>query len=135
LRKAPQSAVKYPCLVVSDNVNEPADVLTISDFRRVREKLKKGLKKGTGLEVTVAQARKMDATSVGRWFQSVRDLHSFCRSSRCQLVLSSGATSMHEMVSGQCLDAVMRHCGIDPHRHWLEMNGWLEARLTRRMSI
>jgi hypothetical protein len=121
--------------VVSENIGEPAEVLTVNDFSRVKERLKKKVKKGTGLEMTVAPARKMDAAGAGRWFDSVRELHSFCHSSSCQLVLSSGATSMHEMVSGPCLDAMLKNCGIDPEKHWREMNIWLETKLSRRVSI
>jgi RNase P/RNase MRP subunit POP5 len=106
----------------------------IRDFRRVKEKLKK-VKKGIGLEITIAPARKMDAASIGRWFEDIRELYSFCHSSRCQLILSSGATSMHEMVSGPCLDAILKYCGIEPERHWREMSGWLEARLARRVRV
>jgi hypothetical protein len=135
LKKAPESPVKYPYLVASENIDESADVLTVNDFRRVKERLKKKVKKGTGLEVTVAPARKMDAAGVGRWFDNIRELHSFCHSSRCQLVLSSGATSVHEMVSGPCLDAILKNCGIDPQRHWREMNSWLETKLSRRVSV
>ena len=121
--------------MASDSVEEHADVLTVNDFRRVKEKLKKNVKKGTGLEVVVAPARKMGAAGVGRWFDNIKELHSFCQSSRCQLVLSSGAASMHEMVSGPCLDAMLRNCGIDPQRHWREMDGWLETKLSRRVSV
>jgi sugar-specific transcriptional regulator TrmB len=135
LKKAPQSPAKYPYLTVSDNVHDPADVLTINDFRRVKEKLKKKVKKGTGLEVAIAPARKMDAVGIGKWFESVADLHSFCQSSRCQFIISSGARSMHEMVSGPCIDAILKNCDIDQHRHWREMNSWLEAMVSRRASV
>jgi hypothetical protein len=135
LKEAPQLPVKYPYLTISDNAGEPADVLTVSNFGRIKEKLKKKVKKGTGLEVTVAAARKMDDTSVGRWFEDIKGLHSFCHSSRCQFILSSGATSMHEMVSGPCLDAILKNYDIDPQRHWREMNSWLEMKLSRRANI
>lgn len=134
LKKAPESPVKYPYLVVSDNVDEPADVITISDFRRVKEKLKKKTKKGTGLEVMVAPARKMDSIGIGRWLEDIKDLYSFCHSSRCQFVISSGAKSIHEMVSGPCLDAILKNCGIAPQMYWGEMDSWLDARLSRRVS-
>jgi hypothetical protein len=135
LRKAPESPVKYPYLVVSDTVDEPADVLMIEDFRRLKEKLKKKVKKGTGLEVTIAQARKRDAVGVSRWLEDARDLYSFCRSSRCQLVISSGAEKMQEMVSGHCFDAILKSCGIDPQMHWREMENWLESKLSRRVAV
>lgn len=128
--------MKYPYLVVSDDLeNGRADVLTIGSFRRAKEHLKKKPRKGIGIEVMIAPARKMDGVSVAKWFEDIRDLYSFCHSSRCQLVLSSGASSMHEMVSGPCLDAILKTCGIDPQNHWKEMNEWLESRLSRRVSI
>jgi hypothetical protein len=127
--------VKYPYLTVSDSVAENADIIVVYDFRRVKEKMKKKARNGIGLEVTIAPARKMDATNLGKWFESIRDLHSFCQSSKCQLVLSSGATSMSEMVSGPCLDAILKNCDIDPQNYWREMNSWLEARLSRRVYV
>jgi hypothetical protein len=130
----PQQPAKYPYLLVSDKVEERADVVMIRDFRRAKEKLKK-VKKGTGLEVTIAPARKMDAAGVGRWFEEIKELHSFCHSSRCQFILSSGATSIHEMISGPCLDAILKNCRIDPEQHWQKMNGWLEAMLARRVRV
>lgn len=135
LNKSSGQPTKYPYLIVSDDPNGRADVLIIKDFRRTKEKLKKKVKKGTGLEITVAPARKMDAAAVARWFEDVRELYSFCHSARCQLVLSSGASSMNEMVSGQCLDAILKNCEIDPEKHWREMNEWLDKKLSGRMYV
>ena len=135
LKKTPLFPAKYPYLVVSDNTDGPTDVLSITDFRRIKEKLKKKVKKGTGLEVTVASARKMDAVGIGKWLNDIEELYSFCHSSGCQLVLSSGASSMHEMVSGPCLDAILKNCGIDPEKQWHDMNIWLETKLSRRVSV
>jgi len=128
--------VKYPYLVISDDLeNGRADMLTIGSFRRAKEYLKKKPRKGVGIEVMIASARKLDGISVAKWFEDIRDLYSFCHSSRCQIVLSSGANSMYEMVSGPCLDAILKACGIDPQKHWNGMNEWLESRLSRRVSI
>lgn len=126
---------KYPYLVVSDNANnlDGIDLLTISNLRSAKDKLKKRAKRGIGLEVTVAQARKMDGPGAAKWFSDLQELHELCHSMRCQLVISSGADSAHEMVSGQCLDAILKTCGIDPCRHWQEMGEWLESRLSRRV--
>jgi hypothetical protein len=135
LKEAPQAPVKYPYLTVSDDIGKPADILTVSDFRRIKEMMKKKVKKGTGLEVVIAPARKMHAAAIGRWFEDIREMYSLCHSSRCQFVLSSGATSMHEMVSGQCFDAILKNCSIDPERHWREMNSWLETKLSRRVTV
>jgi hypothetical protein len=132
LNKPPQQPVKYPYLVVSDKIGEPADVVMIRDFSKSKEKLKK-VKKGTGIEIAIAPARKMDATGVGRWFEDIGELYSLCHSSRCQMILSSGASSMNEMVSGPCFDAILKNCGIDPEKHEVQMNDWLESKLSRRV--
>jgi hypothetical protein len=127
---------KYQYLVVSDNASnlDGIDLLTVNNFHSVKEKLKKRAKKGIGFEMTVAHARKMDGHGAARWFSDLRELYEFCHSTRCQLVLSSGANSAREMVSGPCLDVILKTCGIDPRRHWVEMSEWLESRLSRRVA-
>jgi RNase P/RNase MRP subunit p30 len=120
-------------LVVSENVREPADILMIRDFNKVKKQLKKKIKKGTGLELTINPARKMDGGSVGKWFSSLRNLYAFCHSSRCQFILSSGATSEYEMVSGPCLDAILKSAGIEPQGYWHNVGKWLEERLSRNV--
>jgi hypothetical protein len=121
-------------LTVSEDIDEPADLLMIDDFHKVKEKLKKRVKKGTGLEMTVRPARKMNAAALGKWFDCVNELYVFCHSSRCQLILSSGAGSVYEMVSGPCLDAILKTVDVDPQSHWHKMAQWLEAKLSKRVS-
>jgi RNase P/RNase MRP subunit p30 len=136
LRSVPPAPVTYPYLVVSNNIDEArADILTISNFHQLRNRLKKKTRKGIGLEVAIAQARKMEGAGAARWLAGVEELYEFCHSSRCQFILSSGANSTNEMVSGPCLDALLKICGIEPRRHWQEMNEWLEARLSGRVMI
>ena len=120
--------------MVSDNLDSHVDVLAIKDLHRSKERLKK-IKKRIGIEVMLGPVRKMDATCAGRWFDDIRNLYSFCLSSGCQFILSSGASSMQEMVSGPSFDAVLKNCDIDPPSHWDEMNDWLEARLSRRVTV
>jgi RNase P/RNase MRP subunit p30 len=122
-------------LVVSEDVGEPAaDILMIKDFNKVKKQLKKKVKKGTGLELTVNPARKMDGGSVGKWFSNLSDLYAFCHSSRYQFILSSGATSEYEMISGPCLDAILKTVGIEPQAHWRNMGKWLEEKLLRNVA-
>ena len=106
----------------------------IKDFNKVKKQLKKKVKKGTGLELTVNPARKMDGGSVGKWFGNLNDLYALCRSSRCQFILSSGATSEYEMISGLCLDAILKTLGIEPQGHWRSLEKWLEGKLLRNVA-
>jgi hypothetical protein len=136
LQRAPPAPVKYPYLIVSNNIDDShADVIMLTNFRNAKDRLKKKVRKGMGLEVTIAQARKMDGAGAARWLADIRDLQEFCHLARCQLVLSSGAKSANEMVSSLCLDAILRVCGIEPQRHWHDMNRWLDARLSRRVVV
>ncbi len=134
LKMKPSYPVDYPYLVVSENLNEPADILTIRDFRSVKKEMKKKLKKGIGLEMTVSPARKMDSVSVGKWFSSLADLHKLCHWAGCQFIISSGATSNYEMISGPCLDAILKTVGIEPLHYWSNLTKWLEQRLARNVS-
>jgi hypothetical protein len=135
LNQKPPRAVKYDYLVVSENVEDAswADAITVKDLRRVKEKLKKKARPGVGLEMAIAPARKMDSACAARWLVDVSELYSFCQSTRCQFILSSGADSPQSMVSGRCLDAILEICGIDPQKHWDSMSLWLASRLGRRV--
>ena len=123
-------------MVVSYKIEDipRADLVLVQNFERVREKLKKKVRAGTGLEVQVSQARTVDAKAAARWLWQVRELYRFCKLARCQLVISSGATSPYEMVSGRSLDALLEECGIHPGRYWDELERWLESRLKRRIA-
>jgi hypothetical protein len=127
--------VKYDYLTVSENVDEVSrvDILAPRDFRRAKERLKKKSKGGAGIEITVEQARKMDAAGVARWVADAHDLYEFCQSAGFQFILSSGATSPAGAVSEQSFDAILKMMSIDPQKHWEDLAGWLESRLERRV--
>ena len=139
LKRAPDMPVKYPYLVVSDdneqNNNNTVDLVTINDFRRAKEHLRGKGKKSIGFEVLVRTARKMDGVKVAKWLEDIRELYSLCHSSELQFVLSSGSKSIYEAVSGPCFDAILRSCGIEPKKHWDEMNKWLSERLSREVLV
>ena len=134
LRTVPQLPFNYPYLVVSEDVSEPADIVMIKDLNKVKKQLKKKVKKGTGLELTVNPARKMDSGSLGKWFKNLGDLYTFCHLARCQFIISSGATSEYEMISGPCFDAILKMVGIDPQSHWISLGKWLEGKLLRNVT-
>ena len=71
------------------------DIFVVTDIKKINDNLKKNkVKKGIGLEVTIADLRKADGLQVGKWFNQIRDLYKFCRSTNCQFILSSGANSV-----------------------------------------
>ena len=136
LKRAPDIPVKYPYLVVSDDNdrnNSHVDLVTLKDFRRAKEHLRRKGKKRIGFEVMISTARKMDGSKVAKWLEDVRELYSLCHSSGLQFVLSSGSKSLCETVSGPCFDAILKNCDIEPKQHWDEMNEWLDERLSREV--
>ena len=141
LRSAPAGPVKYPYLIVSDNIENSnmsghTDIITISSFRRAKDRLRKRkIRNGIGLEMMITPIRKLDGIGVAKWFEDIRELCLFCHSTHCQLILSSGANSICEMVSGRCFDAILRNCDIEPDKHWHEMEEWIEECLSRRVSV
>lgn len=137
LTHEPSGPVRYHYLTVSDRPDEVqrADLVVIQNFDKAKEKLKKRIRAGTGLEVQISQARPMDAKAAAKWLGQLRDAYAFCRLVRCQLVVSSGARSPFEMVSGRSFDALLRECEIDPETYWHDLERWLESRLTRRIAL
>lgn len=126
----------YPYLVVSEKIDElllsssSIDIFVVTAFKDINDNLKKKVRKkrGIGLEVSLADLRKSDGLQVGKWFNQIRDLYKFCRSSNSQFILSSGANSVMEMVSGRSFDSILRICDIKPDHYWRELGEWIESK-------
>jgi RNase P/RNase MRP subunit p30 len=129
----------HPYLVISENINElqsstssPIDLFVVRDFQKVDNTLKRKVKSGMGLEVNLANVRKMTGWQVGKWLNQIRKLYKFCKTSNCQFVFSSGASSVLEMISGPSLDAILKICDIEPESYWPELGDWIESKCHRR---
>jgi hypothetical protein len=134
LEKAPLAAVNYLYIIVSEDIEySAAELITITNFRNLRQCLRRKIRSGLGLEVMIAPWRKFDGYRIGKCIENIRETYSFCESSGCQLVLSSGANSIYEMVSGPSFDSILRCCGISPQKHWEKMNHWLDRVLSNRV--
>lgn len=126
----------YPYLVVSEKIDElllsssSIDIFVVTAFKEINDNLKKKVRKkrGIGLEVSLADLRKSDGLQVGKWFNQIRELYKFCRSSNSQFILSSGANSVMEMVSGRSFDSILRICDIKPEHYWRELGEWIESK-------
>ena len=126
----------HPYLVVSENINElesstassSIDLFVIRDFQGVVNTLKTKIKSGIGLEVNLANVRKMTGWQVGKWLNQIRKFYKLCKSSNCQLIFSSGATSALEMISGPSFDTILKVCDIEPESYWQELGDWIESK-------
>ncbi|MEO9319395.1 MAG: hypothetical protein ABI361_01855 [Nitrososphaera sp.] len=121
------------CGPAENPVAEQTELVTIRNFRREKDHLKKNNRKGIAIELLISDARRLAGRALGDWFAQAGELYDFCNLRGDQFILSSGATSLHEMVSGQCMDAVLVRCGINPKRHWRRSADWLDETLAKRI--
>jgi len=117
----------YPYLVVSDNVKTldgKTDLFLVDPFQR-RDAIKRKIKSGVGIEISIAFSKKLDASLAGKWLKEVKSIYEFCKSNDCQFVLSSGATSVNELVSARSFESLLKLIGITPINYWTEISEWL----------
>ncbi|MGB8938284.1 MAG: hypothetical protein WCC17_24595 [Candidatus Nitrosopolaris sp.] len=136
LNRQPHLVSNYPYLVVSDNIGELSspglDLFVVRDYARVKHILKKRVRTRIGLEIFLADIRRANGSSVGKWFEQMRDLYKLCQSIKCQFILSSGANSPREMIPARSFDSLLELCEVRPERYWRELEEWLEIKLGKR---
>jgi hypothetical protein len=117
----------YPYLIVSDNIKTldgKTDLLLIDPFQR-KDTIKSKAKRGLGIEISIAFAKKLNATMVGKWLKEVKSIYEFCKSNDCQFILSSGARSINELVSVRSFESILKLIGVSPKNYWNEISEWL----------
>lgn len=117
----------YPYLIVSDNIKTlhgKTDLFLIDPFQR-KDAIKTRAKRGLGVEISIAFAKKLSATMVGKWLKEVKSIYEFCKSNDCQFILSSGARSINELVSARSFESILKIIGVSPKNYWNEITEWL----------
>jgi hypothetical protein len=120
----------FPYLIVSDNIrslDSKTDLFLIDPFQR-KDTIKRKVKRGLGIEISIASARKLEAAKAGRWLKEVKSINEFCQSNNCQFILSSGATSVNELISARSFESILNVVGISPRVYWKEISEWLSAK-------
>jgi RNase P/RNase MRP subunit p30 len=110
-------------------------LITVPNFRRVKDRVRKKIRKGQGLEFLLQPARAMTGVEIAKWFGDLREAYRLCQSLGAQFILSSGAGSPSEMISGISFDEVLKEVGIEPKRHWDEQTRWLEDALAGQVTV
>jgi RNase P/RNase MRP subunit p30 len=139
INRKPAELTSYPYLVVCKKIEEisvsTTDILVVDDFKRIEDGLKRRVRKRIGLEVTVSRARKQDGPNIGKWFRQIRNLYKFCNLNDYQFILSSGANSELEMVSGRSFDSILKICDIKPEQYWWDLAEWIETKFQRMVFV
>ncbi|HET6717582.1 MAG TPA: hypothetical protein VFG90_10660 [Nitrososphaeraceae archaeon] len=124
----------FPYLIVSDNIrtlDSKTDLFQIDPFQG-KDTLKHKVKRGLGIEISIAPARKLDALLVARWLKELKSIYIFCQSHDCQFILSSGATSINEMISARSFESILNIVGIAPGTYWRKISEWIYAKTKAR---
>lgn len=124
----------FPYLIVSDNIrtlDSKTDLFLIDPFQG-KDALKRKAKKGLGIEISIAPARKLDTILVSRWLKELKSIYIFCQSNNCQFILSSGATSINEMISYKTFESILNVVGINPTTYWKKISEWLYVKTKAR---
>jgi len=137
LKKKPLTSTTFPYLVTSDNYRDLAskdvDLVEITDIdQQFYEMLKHTPSKKLGIEITVSKLRATDGQKLAKSIALIKSVHIFTEKYGNQLVLTSGASSVFEMVSGRCFDALLKLCDIKPETYWISLNNWLEHKISMR---
>ena len=114
------------------SISSKTDLLTIQDFSKIRNNLSKKVRPNLGLEISIADARKLDANSLGRWLSQAKYVYRLCKSARCQFIISSGAQSIFGMVSSRTFESILTMLNISPANYWAELSAWLDSKDTVR---
>ena len=102
--------------------------LFMIDPLQSKDGIKRKAKRGHGIEISISSARKLEAHMIGRWMRQAKSIHEICNSNKCQFILSSGAYSIHEMVSARTIESILKFIGISPTNYWEELSEWLETK-------
>jgi hypothetical protein len=117
----------YPYLIVSDNIKTldgKTDLFLIDPFQS-KDAIKSKAKRALGVEISISFAKKLNATMVGKWLKEVKSIYEFCKSNDCQFILSSGASSINELVSARAFESILKLIGVTPKNYWNEITEWL----------
>lgn len=124
----------FPYLIVSDNIrtlDSKTDLFLIDPFQG-KDALKRKSKKGLGIEISITPARKLNTFLVAQWLRELKSIYMFCQSNDCQFILSSGATSINEMISAKTFESILNVVGINPTTYWKKISEWIYVKCKAR---
>ena len=120
----------FPYLITADNIrylDNRTDIFLMDPFQG-KDVLKRRVRRGLGIEISIAPVRKLNAHLVARWLKELESIYIFCQSNDCQFILSSGASSINEMISAKSFESILTVAGIDAKTYWKKISEWLYAR-------
>jgi hypothetical protein len=97
-------------------------------YKIMLKKLKKLNRKNIGIEIKIREIRKSNSYEVGKWIKSIKEINKFCKLTDNQLIISSGAETNYESISGNTFDSILKILEIEPIKYWTELEKWIDTR-------
>jgi hypothetical protein len=97
-------------------------------YKIMLKKLKKLNRKNIGIEIKIREIRNSNSYEVGKWIKSIKEINKFCKLTDNQLIISSGAETNYESISGHTFDSILGILEIEPMKYWNELEKWINTR-------
>lgn len=97
-------------------------------YKIILKELKKLNRKNIGIEIKIREIRNSNSYEVGKWIKSIKEINKFCKLTDNQLIISSGAETNYESISGNTFDSILRILEIEPIKYWNELEKWIDTR-------
>ena len=100
----------------------------LNNYKSIIKQIKKLNRINIGIEIKIRDVRNSTSSEVGKWIKSIKDINKFCKLNDNQLIISSGAESNYETISGKTFDALLGICDIDPNTYWTDLEKWIDIK-------
>ena len=108
-----------------ENTYGNTDILTINDFFNSKSLLRKLAGKNIGFEFLISKLRYLNISEIGRWFSYLKYFYGLCKRYRHQLILSSGAKNIYELISLRIINSILDKLEVSSTEYWSDLNQWL----------
>ncbi len=102
------------------------DVLVVTEPLNYKPLLQKLSGKNIGFEFLLSNLKYLNSHEIGKWFSNVKHLYHMCKKYRHQLILSSGASNIYELVPPRIIDSILNKMNISTAEYWSSLCSWLE---------
>ena len=102
------------------------DILVIGKPSNYKPILQKLDGRNIGFEFLVSNLKYLNSSEVGKWFSNVKYFYHLCKKYKHQLILSSGAKSIYELISPRIIDSILKKMDISSAEYWSSLRIWLE---------
>jgi len=107
------------------------DIFSMNNWNTYKiniKQLKKLNRKNIGMEIKIREIRYCNSYEVAKWVKSIKEINKFCKLTDNQLIISSGAETNYETISGNTFDSLLRIFDIEPTKYWNELEKWIDTK-------